>query len=829
MSQRELFLAQVLLYGTFPLLFGLFARPMRLLLFYVYIAVVLVIGGFLGSVYALQVADGVTISAGSILYATLILSSLMLVVDGRDAHVVRNVVKIVIGVNLFKAGLFAMTAYALRQPDALNRFDTSASVFTVSLRVVLAGGVLIIAELVLLIFVFERVKSRIQQPAVLAATYVAFYVAVLCLDGLLFPLVALPWSDQLDDAIVAGVQGKLVLGVAFSVPLLVFMTLFRRRLAEYRAVSLRLQDMFFAPPDELRLEVERQQRDLEAGAERYRQLIESTADAVIGTTLTGEVVSWNASAALLYGRSAEQALGSHFGSLLPTMAPAGVEDVLRQVLAGRTLTDLETRAERPDATLVEVSLTISPVLDGSGEVVGISAIGRDTSERHRMQRALEHQALHDALTGLPNRALFVDRLEHALAVAERHGTPVAVLFLDLDQFKMVNDASGHQVGDQLLVLVAERLCSAVRPGDTVARFGGDEFVLLCEQADAATAGGVADRVLESLGEPFDLLGNRVYATASLGVAVSPPADAMTLLRQADAAMYEAKSRGRGRMQRFDASMSTRVEGRLALVNDLREALRAGDLDLHYQPIVELTTGRLLAVEALARWHHHERGWVSPEAFVPLAEETGLIGALDHWALSRACRDGGEAFRSGLIPADGYVAVNVSAHDIGQPRVDEFVADAVQAAGSGFTFEQLTVEVTESVLMLDTERSRRALQALRDLGVRIAIDDFGTGYSSLAYLRRFPATHLKIDRDFIRGIAHSREDLAIVTSVVQLAAAVGLSTIAEGVETVEQRDLLIAMGCRAAQGFLWSRALTYAELVTWAAGPHPAGLPAPPPR
>ena len=817
MSQRGLFVVQVLFYGSVPLLLGVFARPMRLLLLYVYIAVVLTMGGFLGSVYALQVGGEIAISAGSILYATLILSSLVLVVDGRDASVVRNVVKIVIGVNIFKAGLFALTAYALRQPDALNRFDTSPAVFEVSLRVVLAGGVLILSELVLLILVFEQVKNRIQSPALLALTYVAFYVGVLCLDGLLFPLAALPWSGQLDDVIVAGVQGKLVLGLAFSVPLLVYLTAFRHKLAEFRAVSLRLQDLFFAPQDELRLEVERQQRDLEAGAERYRQLIESTADAVIGTSATGEVVSWNPSATQLYGRTAEQAVGVDLASLLPTMTASGVQDVLRQVRAGRTLTDLETRVERPDGTVVEVSLTISPVRDGVGDVVGISAIGRDTSERHRMQRALEHQALHDALTGLPNRALFVDRLEHALAVAERGGHTVAVLFLDLDQFKMVNDASGHQVGDQLLVLVAERLRAAVRPGDTVARFGGDEFVLLCEQADAEMASDVADRVLEALAEPFELSGARLYATASLGVAVSPPADATTLLRQADAAMYEAKSAGRGRVQRFDASMSIRVEGRLALVNDLREALRAGDLELHYQPIVELSSGRLLAVEALSRWHHRVRGWVGPDAFVPLAEETGLIGLLDRWALGQACLDAERALGSGLLPPDGYVAVNLSAHDIGQARMEEFVIEAVQAAGGGFSYDSLAAEVTESVLMADTERSKRGLQALRDLGVRIAIDDFGTGYSSLAYLRRFPATHLKIDRAFIQGIAHSTEDLAIVTSVVQLAAAVGLETVAEGVETTEQRDLLLAMGCRAAQGWLWSRALPYDELSEWAAG------------
>lgn len=805
MSSSALLVAQVLLYAAFPFTFAFFARPARLVLFYVYIAVVLLLGGFFGAIYVLEVREGVTLNAGSVLYGALMLTVFMLVLVGRDARVVRNVVKVVVAVNVFKVAAFSLAGEALTTPGVLNPFATSPSVFSVSVRLVLIGGFLIVTELVLLIVLFEAAKNRTRSIGQLAVLYVSLFVGVLCLDGVVFPVLAFPGSPELGSLVAAGVQAKLALALAYTVPLLLFLATFRRRLVEGRGEPLRFQELFFAPQEDLVDEVERQQHAIEAGAERYRQLVDSSADAIVGASLDGTIVSWNRAAARLYGRSAQEAVGQGI-ALLADAGDAIGPDVLAAVGAGTRISDVEATVERSDGSVRHVQLTVSPVLD-SGRAVGISVIGRDTTERHEMQAALEHQARHDALTGLPNRAVVVRRIEEALRGS---GAPVAVMFLDLDQFKLVNDASGHLAGDRLLVLVAERLRVAVRPGDLVARFGGDEFVVLCEGADARTATGLAETLLRAFDEPFTFDGHRVYASASLGVALGP-GDAQTLLRHADAAMYAAKARGRGRVQLFDASMATAVEGRLALAADLRDALARGDLELHYQPIVELRSGRLMSVEALARWRHAERGWVPPEQFVPLAEEGGFVADLTRWALRRACTDGARAFAAGVLPPTGRVAVNLSAHDVGDPALVDLVRDCVES--SGLTYARLVLEVTESTLMADGERAREVLLALQGLGVTVALDDFGTGYSSLAYLRNFPVRKVKIDRSFTRGLAESSDDRAIVTSVVRLARAMGMTTVAEGVETREQLEVLQDMDCDAGQGFWWSRALPVEELLS----------------
>lgn len=827
MSPVALVAAQVALYGAFPLAFGFFRRPVRLVLFYVYIAVVLLVGGVFGSIYAVPVTPGITLSAGSVLYGALMLSVFMLVVGGTDARVVRNVVKIIVAVNIFKLGLFALTAEALRSPEVINRFDTSPSLFTVSITVVLVGGVLIVTELTLLVLVFRAIQARVTRPAPLAVLYLAVFLAVLCLDGLLFPVAINPSAPGLGAIVATSVRAKLLLGVAYSGPLLLCLFAFRSRLAGDRPEPLRFNELFVSPRRDLVTEVERQHQELASGEERYRQLVESTADAVVGLGLDGVITSWNRAACRLYGMTEAEARGRHLTALLPARDPAEVDSLLAVAGAGELVSDLESLFPLADGREVHVSLTVSPVLD-AGRVVAISVLGRDTSERHRMEQALEHQALHDSLTGLPNRTLLVDRLEQALVMDDRDGERTAVMFLDLDQFKLVNDASGHEAGDHLLVQVAERIRGVVRPGDTVARLGGDEFVVLCPGAGPDEAAVVAERVLHSLVGPFTLDGSRLYTTASLGVAIAPPGDAQTLLREADMAMYAAKARGRGRVQVFDESMSTAVQGRLALAGDLREALESGALELHYQPVVDLRTGRTIALEALSRWNHPTRGWLAPDEFIPLAEASGMIGTLTSWALRLACVDGARAFAGGLLPADGYVAVNLSGHDVADPGLDRLVHEAVEAAGDGFSFDRLVLEVTESVVMVDVERSSAVLRDLRDLGVTIAIDDFGTGFASLAYLRRFPAGQLKIDREFTQGLAGNATDLALAHSVVQLATALGLTTVAEGVETAAQRDLLLGMGCEAAQGHLWSTARPMDELLAGVedpeAGPLEALLP-----
>jgi diguanylate cyclase (GGDEF)-like protein len=426
-------------------------------------------------------------------------------------------------------------------------------------------------------------------------------------------------------------------------------------------------------------------------------------------------------------------------------------------------------------------------------------------------RAVEeavHEALHDSLTGLPNRSLFVDRLRHSVARAQRTGTPVAVLFCDLDGFKTVNDSLGHRTGDRLLVSVAERLADCLRPADTIARLGGDEFAVLLEElrepGDAARA---AQRLLASLEAPFELRDREFIISASIGIAAGTK-EPETLLRDADLAMYRAKSRGKGRYAIFEPGMHTAIVERLDLEVDLKRAIEHDELVLLYQPIFSLRSGAVAGVEALVRWRHPRRGMVLPEHFVPLAEESGVIRELGRWVLRTACHQGA-LWRARYPGHPGLqIGVNVSGAQLREPGLVAEVTEALAAAqldASG-----LTLEITETALMESFETAIEQLDALKLLGVDLAIDDFGIGYSSLRYLRRLPLDNLKIEKSFIDGIGESDDEPALLQAIVDLANIFGLTVVAEGIERPEQRERLLELGCDLGQGHLLSEALSPAD-------------------
>jgi diguanylate cyclase (GGDEF)-like protein len=424
-----------------------------------------------------------------------------------------------------------------------------------------------------------------------------------------------------------------------------------------------------------------------------------------------------------------------------------------------------------------------------------------------LEQQLPHQAFHDTLTGLPNRALFLDRLTQALVRMQRTGHRIAVLFLDLDRFKVVNDSLGHTTGDQLLVAVAQRLVACLRPGDTVARWGGDEFtVLLDDRANATQATHIAQRILDALAPAVMLDGRCIVTTPSIGIAVSTgdetgPDD---LLRAADLAMYHAKARGKAQYQLFDARMSVEVVERLELEADLRQALERGEFEVMYQPKVALQRGEVTGFEALLRWHHPTRGLISPAQFIPLAEETGLILPIGHWVLKQACRQATrwQAATPGAPPLT--INVNLSARQVQQPgwvaEIDGILAEAGLAPGC------LVLEITESVVMDDAAANSVLLGKLKALGVHLAIDDFGTGYSSLNYLKRFPVDVLKIDKAFVDGVGQDVEATAIVEAVITLAHTLGMEVVAEGVETAVQVDQLCRLGCDVGQGYYFAKPL-----------------------
>jgi diguanylate cyclase (GGDEF)-like protein/PAS domain S-box-containing protein len=441
------------------------------------------------------------------------------------------------------------------------------------------------------------------------------------------------------------------------------------------------------------------------------------------------------------------------------------------------------------------------------EVDFLQAIANVLAEAHARAEAearMRHQALHDPLSGLPNRTLLLERFAQWLARSEREdGAGAAILFVDIDHFKIVNDALGHELGDELLCTVARRLRAALRPADTVARVGGDEFVILCEDVgDDGEALAVAKRLSDALEDPFKLAGHLHRVTASIGVATwKPGAKADDLMRDADAAMYRAKERGRARFELFHAGMRAWSERWLTMEAELRGALDSGQLSNVYQPIVDPADGRIVGFEALVRWHHPERGTVAPGDFIPMAEQNGLIVPLGHQVLREACEEA-VTWPKRADGEDLRISVNLSPRQLSDPGL----VDSVQAVlrVTGLEPERLSLEITESAFADDPARALAVLKRLKELGVLLELDDFGTGYSSLTYVRMFPIDALKIDRSFVNGLCQSTEDAAIVAAVISMGRALGVNVVAEGVESQDQASVLQTLGCTLAQGYLFSR-------------------------
>ena len=445
---------------------------------------------------------------------------------------------------------------------------------------------------------------------------------------------------------------------------------------------------------------------------------------------------------------------------------------------------------------------VEPLRGPGGEVTGTIGVAFDVTERRHDEEQRRHAALHDDLTRLPNRTLFMDRLRHALDRARRRNDPFALLLLDLDRFKNVNDSLGHVTGDRLLEAAARRLCDCVRPGDTVSRLGGDEFTILLEEiAGPADPVRVAERVQYDLAAPFDLDGHEVVTAASIGIAVWGPAYQRPeeVLRDADLAMYRAKALGRGRHQVFDPSMHAHAVAVLRTEMELRRALERGEFRLYYQPIVSVAGGGIAAFEGLVRWEHPRRGLIPPAEFLPLAEEMGLMVPLGRWVLREGCRQMAAWAGRGV-----HMSLNISGRQLLQSDLVSQIGQTARATGADL--ERLDLEVTEDVLMKDGDAAGLVLADLKALALKVSIDDFGTGQSSLSLLHRLPVDTLKIDRSFVGNMSCRRENLEIVRTIVSLGHNLGMVVVAEGVETAEQLRELKELGCDYAQGFLFSPAV-----------------------
>ncbi|HVE45360.1 MAG TPA: EAL domain-containing protein [Acidimicrobiales bacterium] len=569
-------------------------------------------------------------------------------------------------------------------------------------------------------------------------------------------------------------------------------------------------------------------------AEREAQLAEAQRTAALGSynweIATGQV-AWSDELFRVFGFAPAEVsdLRAAFRTRVHPDDLAKVAAASARAAENPDKSETEYRIVLPGGDVRWLHARVSPVLGADGKPVRLTGTIQDITERKATEEVMAFQALHDSLTHLPNRAMFLDRLSHALGRRSRRLNGLAVLFLDLDRFKWLNDSLGHPAGDELLVEVASRLQGAMRPGDTVARFGGDEFVVLCEELETeADAEALAARFARVLAEPMVVADEETRVTVSTGIAFAPPGSTdcspETLLRDADAAMYQAKERGRNCHETFNVATRLMAIARHDTVNSLRLGIDRGELVVHYQPELDITTGRVVAVEALVRWQHPERGLLPPSEFISIAEDSGLIVELGRQVLDVACSQvmAWEARSDGGPPV--ALAVNLAARQLMAPDLCDVVKAALTR--SGMAPGQLCLEITESVLLEDANRSARALEQLKALGVRIGVDDFGTGFSSLTYLKRFPVDTLKIDRSFVEGLGQDQEDRAIVASVVDLAHAFGLTTIAEGVETLEQLDELRTIGCEQGQGYLWSPPLSAEEAEGWirARSQEPALLP-----
>ena len=490
-------------------------------------------------------------------------------------------------------------------------------------------------------------------------------------------------------------------------------------------------------------------------------------------------------------------------------AQQALRDEQEIIRTGEPLVNVEEKETLANGKIRWVSTTKLPLRDRKGEVLGTFGISRDISDRKKAEEQLQHQAFYDPLTDLPNRALFLDRLRHLFHRARRSlGSPkFAVLYLDLDRFKAINDSLGHQVGDELLIATARRLERCLRPGDTLARLGGDEFTVLLEDVRSESdATGVAERIHQEVAAPLQMRGGEVFTSVSVGIALSSagygsPED---MLRDADTAMYRAKAGGRARHQVFDGDMHRRAVSSLRLETDLRRALERREIVPYYQPIVELDSGTVVGFEALARWRHPTSGLLLPDLFIPVAEETGLVVEIGAWMLAEACRQAREWQRSDATWSTLGISVNVSGRQLSQGDVAGDVERILAATGLDPTC--LTLEITESALVHSLGAGAGVVQRLHEMSVGLHLDDFGTGYSSLAYLHSFPIQALKVDRSFVDRMNQTSQHAAIVKAIVSLAHDLGMEVVAEGVETRAQLEALRALRCRRGQGFLFSRPL-----------------------
>lgn len=790
-----LLISQIIVFSLFPLYFTTLSGPLRRAYFYVYISLILLIGGFMGNVYSLPVASNVVISAGNLCYGAFMMTAVMFVWVEKDAFILRHLVRLVILVDIFNIAVSFLTQSALRSENIVNPHGVPSDVFEISTPLIALGGVLIVAELLLLLFIFELTKKKKPALPVTATIYILSFVLVLVLDGLAFPFIAFGISAEIAAIVFGGLVGKILMAVAYSLPLALFIVWRRQAFVEFLEADTIRWRLLASSSTDLIKEMARKDQDIRRGDIVFRNSTEGLAI----VDQSGNVLKANAAfqAMIEIGDSADRSAleNTFWADDKPVVLPLNPSEEWRQeVMFGRD-------RQRPGI------LSITPAGEGSTGTGSYVYSLVDIAEQKQARDRLEYLASHDHLTGLPNR--------HALdkSLGKPQTTPHTLIILDLDHFKDVNDSYGHGAGDRVLRVIAERLDQVrehhVAVGSVLCRIGGDEFAFLVQSSDDDFIQSVLQEIQTAFGQTIRVDDDlEVLISATVGVSSQSNTSENGILLEADAALYEAKRTRRGSYAVYEERLTAESQKRMKLSLKLKNALAADQIDVHYQPQFDAVTHELLGVEALARWTDPELGVIASGDFVPVAEASGLIDLLGEYVLLKACRDGREWLDSGYAPCT--ISMNISATQLRSSRFTSVLRKTLEQ--TGFPANQIGIEITESTYIERESEVSPLLEELKAMGVEIAIDDFGTGYSSLSYLQKIPCHCIKIDRSFITRIPDDEKQRDLASAIINLARVMSFKVVAEGVETKEQLNFLAQQGCDLIQGYYFSPAIPKEKLM-----------------
>lgn len=781
---------QFIALSVFPLYFATLPAPMRRVHFYVYIALVLLIGGFMGNVYSVPLADGVVISGGNLCYGAFMMASVMFVWVERDTFILRHLVRLVIFVNIFKIAFSFLTQALLRADGIINPHNAPPEMFAASTRLIVVGGVLIITELLILLFIFEFTKKKITSPAANGAFYILSFIFVLVLDGFSFFFIAFGLDSETVAIAFGGVSGKVLMATAFSIPLGLFMLWRRQAFIDYLESDATRWRFLTSSSAVLIKEMARKDQEAQRG------------DAVFRNSSEGLAIVDRAGALLKANAAFRKMLG------INGISPE-TENVNNMFwLADKPLILPKTPGKfwRNEVTFGRDQqnsgiLSIAPIEGETGPYSTAVYSLADITEQKRTQEKLEHLVSHDQLTGLPNRRFLDQHLD------KLRGEPLVLIAVDLDRFRDINDSYGHGAGDRALQVIGERLeafrTTHLEEGDMLCNVGVDAFVFVLRSQDRSFVEHISNDLQSIIEQTIQIDDNfAVYTTATIGVRYKEVDQGGDALLEVNTALYAAKRKRRGSIGVYHRGLSGETQRKMELSLKLKNALAHNALDVHYQPQFDVVSRKLRGVEALARWTDPELGPVSPGDFIPVAEATGLIEALGEYVLERACRDGQQWLQNRHPPIT--MSVNVSASQLRFGRFASILPGILEK--TGFPAHHLEIEITESSYIEREDEVTPLLHTLKELGVSIAIDDFGTGYSSLSYLRNMPCDYIKIDRSFIVDIPHDSKQCSLTSAIIGLAKSMSFKLVAEGVETKEQLDFLAAQGCDLVQGYYFAPAL-----------------------